>query len=143
MLGERLADMARQAAIRADGVAMELRLEAQRPAVAVARHWVAQCARDEQLPPQLVPVVELLTSELVSNAVLHGPRQGCVTVQAIRQNSQFTVAVTDESPDPPVVRTTDVDVPGGQGMRLVDRLSSAWGVQLDATGKAVWFQVLL
>src|SRR5450756_784852 len=143
MLGERLADMARQAAIRADGVAMELRLEAQRPAVAVARHWVAQCARDEQLPPQLVPVVELLTSELVSNAVLHGPRQGCVTVQAIRQNSQFTVAVTDQSPDPPVVRTTDVDVPGGQGMRLVDRLSSAWGVQLDATGKAVWFQVLL
>ncbi len=62
-------------------------------------------------------------------------------MRAIRRNSQFTVAVTDQSPDPPVVRTTDVDVPGGQGMRLVDRLSSAWGVQLDATGKAVWFRL--
>jgi len=88
-----------------------------------------------------VPVVELLTSELVSNAVLHGPRQGWVTVRAVRRNSQFTVAVTDQSPDPPVVRTTDADVPGGQGMRLVDRLSNAWGVQLDATGKAVWFRL--
>src|SRR5674476_748669 len=44
----------------------------------------------------------LLTSSLVSNAVLHGPRQGWVTVQAIRQNAQFTAAVTDQSPDPPV-----------------------------------------
>lgn len=120
---------------------MELRLAAQRVSVARARHWVTDRARDESLGEHQVQVVELLTSELVANAVRHGPAGGGVTVRTACADHEFMVLVLDESPEPPVVRHTAPDVPGGQGMRLVDRLASAWGVVVRPPGKTVWFQV--
>lgn len=122
---------------------MELRLGAQRQSVARARHWVASHARDDGVPDRLIPLIELLTSELVANAVQHGPADGEVTVRAERADGHFRVLVTDEGGGRPVVRTTPPDVPGGQGMRIVDRLASAWGVEVGPPGTAVWFRVRL
>lgn len=122
---------------------MELRLAARRPAVAEARHWVAARAREQEVPEHLLPVVELLASELVANAVLHGPDGGDVTVRTERADGHFQVVVRDESAATPTVRDTPPDVPGGQGMRLVDRLATTWGVEVGPPGKAVWFRVRL
>lgn len=120
---------------------MELRLVARRLAVAEARHWVADRARELGLPERLVPVAELLTSELVANAVVHGPAGGKVTVRAERADGDLRVLVCDGSVDAPVLKDTPPEVPGGQGLRLVDRLASAWGVELGPPGKVVWFTI--
>jgi len=123
---------------------MELRLEARRLSVAEARRWVVDRAREHHLDDDKVHVVQLLTSELVANAMMYGPADGEVVVRTERVDGHFGVLVRDENPEPPVVRDTPPDVPGGQGLRLVDRLATAWGVELDvpgAPGKVVWFRV--
>jgi anti-sigma regulatory factor (Ser/Thr protein kinase) len=85
--------------------------------------------------------VELLTSELVSNAVIHGGG-AAVVVRAVLDGDFFVVAVSDTGDALPVMRSTGPEVPGGQGMRLVDRLAAAWGVDpSDDGGKTVWFRV--
>lgn len=120
---------------------MELRLDARRSSVAEARRWVVERAREESLDDRATQVVELLTSELVTNAMRHGPADGDVVVSAARLDGHFTVAVRDGSQDPPAVRDTPPEVPGGQGLRLVDRLATSWGVDPGAPGKVVWFRL--
>lgn len=120
---------------------MELRLDARRSSVAQARRWVVERAREESLDDRATQVVELLTSELVANAMMHGPPDGDIVVSTARLDGHFTVAVHDGSPEAPVVRDTPPEVPGGQGLRLVDRLATSWGVDAGGPGKVVWFRL--
>jgi anti-sigma regulatory factor (Ser/Thr protein kinase) len=102
---------------------------------------VRALALQERLPAAVSRVIELLTSELVANAVVHGGGP-TVTIAAGRDGDHFRVAVTDSSDELPVVRTSAPDVPGGHGMRLVDRLAESWGVDRGPDGgKTVWFRV--
>jgi anti-sigma regulatory factor (Ser/Thr protein kinase) len=83
--------------------------------------------------------VELLVSELVTNAVLHtgsGPR---VTIELLRDAVKITVE--DDSPALPTVNRESSDAVGGRGMLLVDRLAVTWGVERADGGKCVWFVV--
>jgi anti-sigma regulatory factor (Ser/Thr protein kinase) len=121
---------------------MELRLAAQRSAVRVARRWVVRCADAAAVPAAVVPVLELLTSELVANAVVHGPSDGVVTVRAEPRGGEFLVRVGDEAQGLPAVLDNGPDVPGGQGVRLVDTLATEWGVEMHRDGnKTVWFRL--
>jgi serine/threonine-protein kinase RsbW len=123
---------------------MELQVRAQRSAVRVARHWVVDQARREGVPDAVVPLIELLTSEVVANAVIHAPDDAPVTVRTTRLDGSFTVAVTDRSPEYPQVQDSGPDVPGGHGVRLIATLSQDWGVDPDgSSGKTVWFRVSL
>ena len=120
---------------------MELTLPARRGAVATARRWVARQAHALGVVPSVIPVVELLTSELVANAVTHGASTE-VHVRVSLTEDAFTVAVTDGSDELPVRRATGPEVPGGHGIRLVERLSASSGVDTHADGgKTVWFSV--
>ncbi len=47
------------------------------------------------------------------------------------------IAVSDHSPAPPVRRNTGPAIPGGHGMRIVERLTSTWGTEADGEGKTV------
>ena len=119
-----------------------LRLDAARRSVATARRWVTAQAVERQVPAPTTKVVALLTSELVANAVVHGSGQS-IGVDVDDDGSFFTVSVTDASDTMPVMRTTGPEVPGGHGMRLVDRLSAGWGADASPDGgKTVWFRVL-
>ena len=87
---------------------------------------------------------ELLVSELVTNAVLHG-RSG-VTLTVAVADGVLEVGVTDRSPMLPSPRTGDIgDAPwraeGGRGLRMVDRLADEWGVAALPDGKQVWFRL--
>ncbi|WP_454048698.1 ATP-binding protein [Cellulomonas sp. Marseille-Q8402] len=121
---------------------MELRVPPQRGAVWVARHWTTDRARDCGVRPDLLPDIALLTSELVGNAVVHGPG-GDVEVRFSVLGGQVVVEVSDDSPDPPEVRDTGPDTPGGQGMRLVSMLATRWGhrARPEGRGKTVWFSL--
>ena len=78
-------------------------------------------------------VVELLVSELVTNAVQHAHGQIGVSVCVVGDRSR--VEVSDMSPTVPGPGTC------GRGLRLVGLLADRWGVDRRSQGKAVWFEV--
>jgi DNA-binding NarL/FixJ family response regulator len=81
--------------------------------------------------------INLLVTELVTNAIVHARSEPQVVVQAY--NSLLRVEVHDETSDLPVMRNPDDGRPGGRGLRILDRLASEWGVERRPGGKAVWF----
>jgi serine phosphatase RsbU (regulator of sigma subunit)/anti-sigma regulatory factor (Ser/Thr protein kinase) len=81
----------------------------------------------------------LLTSELVTNAVIHGASPYRIAVEA--DHGRVRVAVTDGSPVPPVLVEEDIYRVSGRGVRLVDGLADRWGVDAAGVGKTVWFEL--
>ena len=88
---------------------------------------------------ELVAVVELLVTELVTNSVVHATSAPRVEVELHRD--RVRVAVHDTDPTPPLPRTPELGKPGGRGMVLVDELASRWGSEPTTDGKVVWFEV--
>ena len=84
-------------------------------------------------------VAMLLTSELVTNAILHArtPVQLGVLVDVDRA----LVCVADRLPSSPELtpRPRSQDRPGGRGLALVADLAETWGTTSYAAGKTVWF----
>jgi two-component sensor histidine kinase len=93
------------------------------------------------VPPTAVPAVELLTSELVGNSVVHAT--GSQIELRVRITGVLVlVEVSDTSPNAPILRDAAPEVPGGEGMRLVDMLATAWGQRPhDLWAKTVWFSL--
>ena len=83
-------------------------------------------------------LAELLTAELVTNAVLHVG--GRVTLHAEFDGAVLHVDVEDDSSAPPVAGPRD-DRGAGRGIQLVDDLATAWGVEPRDNGKVVWFEI--
>jgi anti-sigma regulatory factor (Ser/Thr protein kinase) len=87
-----------------------------------------------------VETAVLLTSELVTNAVLHA----CSIVQVVLTNPRgaLRAAVSDSSPHMPVVKpVSGSSGESGRGLQLIDRLAEKWGVEVGHPGKTVWFRV--
>lgn len=88
----------------------------------------------------LIPAAALLTSELATNAVVHG--QGPFSVRVANTGNGVRVAVRDPSPQLPEVRRPEEVDTHGRGLRIVDAVSSRWGVDAAADeGKEVWFEL--
>ena len=81
--------------------------------------------------------VELLVSELVTNAVRHGA--GDIGLRLIRTGS-LLCEVRDDGYDLPNLRGTDLTAENGRGLQLVTALAERWGAQRTPTGKVVWFE---
>lgn len=85
----------------------------------------------------------LLTSELVTNAVMHSSSRchgGTITVLIMEAAGGVRIEVADEGSDlsSPVVRG-DVYASDGHGLFLVQTLSDQWGYLRDGQGTTVWF----
>jgi anti-sigma regulatory factor (Ser/Thr protein kinase) len=90
------------------------------------------------LSPDLQAVAQLLTSELVTNALRHG--EGAIAMTMTVDSSELRVEVADDSPYPPRRTHAPLDGTGGRGVLLVERLASSWGtIPHPGDGKAVWF----
>ena len=108
-------------------------------AVGTARHWVTDYCR-HALGENARQVLELLTSEVVANAVLHG--RGPLRLDVACAPGEVVVGVVDHSPALPVETDADVEATGGRGVALVAALSQAWGCEPVPPGKRVWFRLL-
>ena len=121
---------------------MLLHLEHDRRSVTYARRWVLRQAATAGVRADTSAVVELLTSELVANALHHGPADGPITVRTAVVDGALEVTVCDQGQQAPVVRRPPATAEGGRGMMLVDMLATTWGTTpLSDGGKAVWFTV--
>jgi anti-sigma regulatory factor (Ser/Thr protein kinase) len=95
--------------------------------------WLTPQLEDSELHRAM-----LLTSELVTNAVLHG--QGKITVRAGLDDDRLLVEVIDEGEGfERVVRQEDFNSLGGRGLKIVDAESSRWGIHEGTTH--VWFEL--
>jgi anti-sigma regulatory factor (Ser/Thr protein kinase) len=87
----------------------------------------------------------LIISELVTNSVRHanvGPHE-TLTVQCATLPDRLRVTVTDPGSQlEPHLRSPDHLAPGGYGLRVVEALSSAWGVVRSPAGTtSVWCEL--
>ena len=85
----------------------------------------------------LADVVELLVSELVTNALRYGIAP--FGLRMTRDSANVRIEVSDGNPTVPRLRNVQVGDEGGRGLHLVDELSSDWGVRTHPQGKTVWF----
>jgi DNA-binding NarL/FixJ family response regulator len=98
-------------------------------------------ALEARLEPDALATVELLTTELVTNAVQHGRSTAQVTADVTPRG--LRIAVADSGPGRPTVQDSPAGAESGRGLALVQQLSSAWGIEEAPVGKAVWFEVAL
>ena len=85
----------------------------------------------------------LLTSELVTNVVVHTDSAG-VDVRAHCNGARLRVCVDDATMTPlkPVRRGgSEPSAGGGRGLWLVEALAARWGCETLPDGKRVWFEV--
>ncbi|MGY4998126.1 SpoIIE family protein phosphatase [Streptomyces sp. 900105245] len=103
-------------------------------AVPTARHLVSRQLREWGLE-RLITKVELIVSELVTNAVHHG--DGSTRLRLI-QHQVLTCEVSDTHTGRPRPRPPHTLEENGRGLYLVARLSRRWGSRSAADGKVVW-----
>ncbi|MFJ6565940.1 ATP-binding protein [Streptomyces sp. NPDC091292] len=99
--------------------------QARRVVRARLRHWGLD---------GLVETAQLVTSELVTNAVEHG--HGTVTLRMRHTGGELHIEVTDENPAPAQLQHADDGDLCGRGLFLVAALADAWGVSDD--GHTTW-----
>jgi anti-sigma regulatory factor (Ser/Thr protein kinase) len=105
--------------------------------VTEARRLVTELVAGSERP-ELADSAALLASELASNAVLHARTEFRVVAVL---NHCVRIEVHDRSRTRPVVRHSVDGLAGtGRGLQLVERLSEAWGVELNS-GKVVWCRI--
>jgi len=110
--------------------------------VAVGREFAVATVDTGDCPDaETRDTVELLTSELLTNAVRHG-RGGAVTLRLLGFQDRVTVEVTDCSTREPRARRAGVEDESGRGLMLVEALAQAWGTRPSSGGKTVWCTVV-
>ena len=130
-------DLARTASATVIG---SLTIQARPEMVGAARSFVAKAFG--QADPA-TDVAVLLSSEIVTNAVLHSNSRrpgGTVTISAVELGGGVRIEVTDEGSErslPEVKRHGCVS--GGHGLLLVQTLADRWGYLRDEFGTTVWF----
>ncbi len=118
-----------------------LRVEAEDGAVSEARRRIVELVRawDVPLPQETFGDLELLSSEVITNAVRY-TRAPCVVV--VRWTGvRVRVEVTDAGSARPQLRDAPLEAENGRGLLLVESLAAAWGSAPDPAGKVVWFEV--
>jgi anti-sigma regulatory factor (Ser/Thr protein kinase) len=87
----------------------------------------------------LADTAALLTSEVVTNAVLHARTPLHLAVSQVSDG--VCVEVTDGSRRKPTLRQADGEATNGRGIEMLDRLADHWDVSLHRNGKTLRFTV--
>jgi anti-sigma regulatory factor (Ser/Thr protein kinase) len=108
--------------------------------VSEARSFVAKAIGTDN---PAADVAILLTSEIVTNAVVHSDSRcagGTVVLVVTEISGGLRIEVADNGSDlsTPVVKG-DVYASDGHGLYLVQALADQWGYVRDETGTTVWF----
>lgn len=108
-----------------------------RAAVGDARRFVSELLEDRH--HDVIDAAVLLTSEVVSNAIVHGRSGPTVAVQLAPD--RVRVEVSDASPVLPVRKHYGLEATTGRGLMLLETIATAWGVEPLESGKRVWFDL--
>lgn len=116
----------------------QLTLPPKPASVSAARRFVVNALLDLDIEGPCDDAATLV-SELATNAVLHARTP--FTVEVSLDEGSVRISVLDHSPSVPRLRDYGTGATTGRGIRLVDTMSTRWGVQQDDDGKHVWFEL--
>ncbi len=108
--------------------------------VRAARRFAIECV--ELLGLQCLRDVQLMVSELATNAVRHARSQFDVTLERVDPDT-VRVEVRDFGLGVPRLVSCEPELDGGRGLKIVDLLAQTWGVEgrPGGRGKSIWFTV--
>ena len=119
---------------------MTLTLPPEPASAASARAYVDEALDTVGIGSDMREPAVLLTSELVTNGIIHGCTD--VEVRLDITEDAVRVEVTDGGLEGcPVAEIVQPDAEHGRGLMIVSRLASRWGVELSGGGTAVWFEL--
>ena len=105
-----------------------------------ARGWLSSLAAG-LVDPSRQSDLELVITEIVTNAVRHGAQEGRLLLAATPKPEFLCVQVTDQGaglvPRPGAMAS---DENGGFGLFIVERLTRRWGVTRENRHTRVWFE---
>ncbi|MFH8365859.1 SpoIIE family protein phosphatase [Streptomyces sp. NPDC018031] len=101
---------------------------------------LARRALDRWGLSELTDAVELLVSEVVTNAVRYAERP--ITLRLLRTDV-LRCEVGDDVPQLPRLRQARPSDEGGRGLYLVNRMARRWGATRLSAGKVVWFELAM
>jgi PAS domain S-box-containing protein len=120
-----------------DQVSMSMHRDTGRATIAEARHFVQEHLERWQVPDAVLRDLELVTSELVTNAMVHGGAPVDVRLQL--DGARVVLEVQDDAASSvPRPQDPDDDDEHGRGLRIVETLSDEWGMRSTERGKCVW-----
>lgn len=103
---------------------------------AEARWFLLDVLEDRGLD---VDTALLLTSEIATNAVRHGREPVELSISLETEGLRVSVVDRGQGFDPNHLEESDE--PSGWGLKLVDDLSTDWGVNRTKQGTEVWFRI--
>ncbi len=107
---------------------------------AAARRFVRTALESVEADPVVIETAELLTDELVTNAIVHARSKSYLFIRAAK--GVVRVEVTDPDDHLPSMAVPDTEALDGRGLVIVNGLASAWGVERATDGgKTVWFEL--
>ena len=122
------------------GVQRQLTLPPAPDSARQARRFVGEVLTDAR-ETELLDVATLLTSELVTNGIVHAHTE--LRVVAEVTDRFVRVEVTDGNPNLPARRDYDESAMTGRGMEMVELLAHEFGAEpIDGDGKRVWFRLV-
>jgi anti-sigma regulatory factor (Ser/Thr protein kinase) len=95
-----------------------------------------QCA-GSGVEADTIETAVLLTSEVVTNALLHGRSGPRLAITSFPE--RLLVEVGDDNARLPQVLDQDEEAVYGRGLSIVSMLARGWGAREDHRGKVVWF----
>lgn len=108
--------------------------------VGAARRFVRDVLISRMVDQAVVDTVELLTSEVVTRALLHASAAEELVI--ILSGGRVRVEASHSDPDAPVPLDADAEATG-PALAIVQALAASWGVEPAADGtKRVWFEVI-
>jgi anti-sigma regulatory factor (Ser/Thr protein kinase) len=108
-------------------------------APATAREFVASRLRTWDVIDRF-PDIELLVSELVTNAVRHAHSEVEVTIDLL-DSECVRLEVRDRSERLPTVRPLESAREGGWGLHIVGRIAQRWGLEQQTGEKTIWCEI--
>jgi anti-sigma regulatory factor (Ser/Thr protein kinase) len=122
-------------------VTTRLELSSRPTSAGEARRFVGDVLRDSgRSTDEVLDAAVLLTSELVTNAVLYSA--GTINVDVDLDVTAVRVEVADTSGQSPAPRDAPPEAMSGRGLHLVEAMARAWGVEQHRDdGKVVWFEL--
>jgi anti-sigma regulatory factor (Ser/Thr protein kinase) len=123
----------------ADRARAELGVPSDPAAPSFVRQWIRDMLHASGVTSEVLGDTLLVVNELVMNAVVHAATPIVVSLEYSRNTCRCSVR--DRSSTGPMPRIVERADGSGRGLRLVNAIASAWGVERSATGTTVWAEI--
>lgn len=125
-----------------DAPVLRLDLDVTSEAPSQARAAITGFSEHREIAPAVLALLNLLVSEVVTNAVVHAGVQepAKIGVSARLTQAAIRVEVTDGGVGFTPVARDPARIDGGYGLFLLQQQASRWGVE-RGNGTTVWFEL--